>query len=277
MTLILPMIGGGYIPAGGGVVWTDPDLANASYDSISLDVSAQDGGPTDIQFSEDGMKLFMYGIFTDDIFEYNLTTAFNISTASYSQSASAGGVGNTYGMFFRKDGLKVYVVSIEAIIYQYSLSTAWDISTLSYDSISFDAGTQVDQARDVEFKPDGTKMYIPDGTGSDINEYDLSTAWDVSTSSYVQNFSVASQDGTPTGLYFNPTGTKFWTLGYNNQTVFEYGLSTAWDVSSASYSSLSFSVSSQGTINIGFTFAGTGAKMYISSLGTDTVYQYSSA
>jgi hypothetical protein len=258
-----------------GVVWTDPDIANASYDSVSLDVSAQDGGPTDIQFSENGMKLFMYGINSDDIFEYGLTTAFDISTASYSQSAPAGVGGNTYGMFFRGDGLKVYVVNIEAIIYQYSLSTAWDISTLSYDSVAFDASAQVGSLRDMWIKPDGTKMYLIGATGDDINEYDLSTAWNVSTSSYVQNFSVALQDNTPTGLYFNPTGTKFWIFGFTNKTVFEYDLSAAWDVSSASYSSLSFSVSSQSTIGIGFTFAGNGAKMYISSVGTDTIYQYS--
>jgi hypothetical protein len=271
MTLILPMIGGGYIPASGA--WTDPDIANASYDSVSLDVSAQDGVPISIQFSEDGMKLFMYGLVNRDIFEYNLTTAFDISTASYSQSASADVTGGVHGMFFREDGLKVYLVSFPAVVYQYSLSTAWDISTISYDSISFDAGTQVDSARAVAFKTDGTKMYITDANGDDINEYNLSTAWNVSTASHVQ---ASSSNNGNNGLNFNPTGTKFWVIsGNSTPTVFQYGLSTAWDVSSASYSSLSFNVSSQSTSNFSLTFSSSGEKMYVSSFGTDTIYQYS--
>jgi DNA-binding beta-propeller fold protein YncE len=271
---MMRMAAAGVPSGGGGGSWTDPDIANASYDSVSLDVSAQDATPTDIQFSQDGMKMFMYGATADDIFEYDLTIAFNISTASYSQSASAGISGQPFGMFFRADGLKVYVIITAAIIYQYSLSTAWDVSTLSYDNISFDAGTQVDSARDIEFKPDGTKMYISDASNDDIKEYDMSTAWNVSSASYVQNFSVSSQDGNPMGLYFNPTGEKFWMLGFSNSTVFEYELSTAWDLSSASYSNLSFSTSSH-SANAGFTFAGTGEKMYISSLSSDTIYQYS--
>jgi len=44
------------------------------------------------------------------------------------------------------------------------------------------------------FKPDGTKMYVIGFTGDDVNEYDLSTAWDITTASYLQNFSVAAQE-----------------------------------------------------------------------------------
>ena len=65
----------------------------------------------------------------------------------------------------------------------------------------------------VEFKPDGTKMYVTGSTGDDVNEYDLSTPWDVSTASYNQNFSVAAQETTPTAVRFKPDGTKMYVTG----------------------------------------------------------------
>jgi hypothetical protein len=36
-------------------------------------------------------------------------------------------------------------------------------------------------------------------SGDDVNEYDLSTAWDISTASYLQNFSVIAQETSPQG------------------------------------------------------------------------------
>ena len=42
---------------GGGVVWTDPDLTNASYESLSFSVSSQETVPQDVFFKPDKHKL----------------------------------------------------------------------------------------------------------------------------------------------------------------------------------------------------------------------------
>ena len=57
---------------------------------------------------------------------------------------------------------------------------------------------------DISFNNDGT-------TGDDINS--LTTAFDVSTASFNQLFSVAAQDGTPSGMTFNDDGTKMYVTG----------------------------------------------------------------
>ncbi len=43
-------------------------------------------------------------------------------------------------------------------------------------------------------------MYVIGYAGDDVNEYDLSTAWDVTSASYLQNFSVAAQEATPQSI-----------------------------------------------------------------------------
>jgi hypothetical protein len=74
------------------------------------------------------------------------------------------------------------------------------------------------------FKPDGLKMYIVGSTGDDVNEYDLSTAWDISTASYLQNFSVEAQAALPTDLFFKPDGLKMYILDNGGDAVYEYDL-----------------------------------------------------
>jgi hypothetical protein len=78
-------------------------------------------------------------------------------------------------------------------------------------------------------------MYVIGNSGDDVNEYDLSTAWDITTASYLQNFSVATQETNPQGLFFKPDGTKMYVIGSSGDDVNEYDLSTAWDISTASY------------------------------------------
>ena len=254
------------------------DIANASYDSKSFAFGSQDLAGTNIQFTPDGTKMILLGITADDFFEYSLSTAWDISTASYTSNSFnlSSQATNMYGAFFRSDGTKIYVVSTGGVVYQYSMSTAWDITTASYDSASFSVLSQAGSPRDLWFKPDGTKMYVVDAYLDSIYQYTLSTAWDVSSASYDSvSLSVSSQDTTPISIYFKPDGTSFWLQGFENNSVFEYGLTTAWDLSTASYSSISFSTSTQTSFPFGMTFGADGTKMYISDNTGDVIYQYS--
>jgi len=45
-------------------------------------------------------------------------------------------------------------------------------------------------------------MFITGNDGDDVNEYTLATAWDVSTASFVDSFSIASQEIGPTCIAF---------------------------------------------------------------------------
>ena len=268
------------VPAGGGDVWTDPDLANASYDSVSFSVAGQESIPIGLFFKPDGTKMYVSGPISDAIYQYSLSTAFDLSTASYdsvsfsvsSQDLSAAGI------YFKSDGTKMYLVGYTGdSVYQYTLSTAWDLSTSSYDSVSFSVASQAATPFALVFKPDGTKMFVTDGTSDAVKEYSLGTAWDISTSSYQASSSVASQDTNPYGLEFNPDGTKMYIVGITSDTVYEYDLSTSWDITATSYNSVSFSVASQSSLPVSMRFRNDGQKLYVSDVGTDTIYQYSTA
>jgi thioredoxin-related protein len=244
------------------------------YSLGGFDVSAQDTAPYDIFFKPDGTKMYVLGIVGRDVNEYGLSTAWDVSTASYQQNFSAAAQEITaYGLSFKHDGTKMYVVGAEGDdVNEYDLSTAWDVSTATYNQ-NFSVAAQDTSPRAIFFKPDGTKFYILGGSGGDVNEYDLSTAWDVSTSSYVQNFSINAQEIFPYGLSFKPDGLKMYVIGTNGDDVNEYDLSTAWDISTASYLQ-NFSVSGQDGIPHTVFFKGDGTKMYVLGDSSDKIYTY---
>jgi hypothetical protein len=68
----------------------------------------------------------------------------------------------------------------------------------------------------------------------------LTTGFDISTASPSQTFSVSSQAVRPSAVRFNSDGTTMYVLeggtsGAGHNTIYQYTLTTAFDVSTASY------------------------------------------
>jgi DNA-binding beta-propeller fold protein YncE len=253
------------------------NISTASY-VRNFSVAAQETSPQGIFFKPDGTKMYVVGLAGRDVNEYNLSTAWNVSTASYVRNFSVSiQETNPNGVFFKPDGTQMYVVGINRdTVYEYSLSTAWDISTASWNGPEghyFSVSAQEGSPNGIFFKPDGTQMYVVGSTGDDVNEYSLSTAWNVSTASYVRNFSVSAQETSPQGIFFKPDGTQMYVVGSTGDDVNEYSLSTAWDVSTASYVR-NFSLSAQETYPTGIFFKSDGTKMYVVGRSGDDVNEY---
>jgi DNA-binding beta-propeller fold protein YncE len=255
------------------------DVTTASYDNVNFDVYAQATTPVDVRFKPDGTKMYISNLGTDSVYQYSLSTAYDLSTASYDSVSFtvAPQDGNPYGIEFNSSGTKMYVVgNATDTIYQYSLSTAYDLSTASYDSVSLSVSSQDNNPNNIKFSPDGTKMYITGWQNRSVYQYSLSTADDLSTATYdTVSLNVLSQDTSPSAVTFNSSGTKMYIIGRTNKKVYTYTLSTAYDLSTASYDSLPLNVSSQETIPISFTFSSDGTKLYVVGASNDTVYQYS--
>ena len=119
--------------------------------------------------------------------------------------------------------LKAGNVSDDFETYPDAISVTWGVGIAAYLQ-AFSVAGQETSPQGVFFKPDGTKMYVVGRTGDDVNEYDLSTAWNISTASFVQAFSVAGQETSPTGIFFKPDGTKMYVIGSTEDNINEYDL-----------------------------------------------------
>jgi hypothetical protein len=67
-------------------------------------------------------------------------------------------------------------------------------------------------------------MFVMGAVGDDVNEYTLTTGFDVSTASFVGSFDISSQESAPRGLTFSADGTKMFMMGGNEDQVNEYSL-----------------------------------------------------
>jgi sugar lactone lactonase YvrE len=226
-------------------------------------VSSQESAVAGVAFNTDGTKMFICGYNGSEVNEYALSTGFDVSTASYTRNFSVSSQdGFPYGITFNTNGAKMFIVGASGKdVNEYALTTGFDISTASYTQ-NFSVSSQDTSPRDIKFNSDGTKMFIVGKTGSDVNEYTLSTGFDVSTASFVDSFSVSSQDANPHGVAFNSDGTKMFVSGFANDKIYEYSLSTGFDVSTASFVT-SASVSSQDTSPQAIAFSADGTKLFV--------------
>ena len=182
------------------------DISTATFVQ-NFSVLAQEAQPMGMAFNNDGTKMYIIGSSGDDVNEYSLTTGFDVSTATYVQNFSVSSQETIpTGIAFNNDGTKMYILGDAGNdVNEYSLSTAFDVSSASFagNSEIFSVSSQEVYPMGITFNNDGTKMFVIGYSGDDVNEYSLSTAFDVSTASYVQRFAVASQETNPKGMAFN--------------------------------------------------------------------------
>ena len=240
----------------------------------NFSVVAQETAPSGLSFKPDGTKMYVIGLTGDDVNEYDLSTPWDVSSAVYLQLFSvAAQETDPRGMFFKPDGAKMYVVGGDGgDVNEYDLGTPWDISTAVWLQL-FSVAAQEITPQGLFFKPDGTKMYVIGSIGDDVNEYDLSTPWDVSSAVYLQLFSVAAQETDPRGMFFKPDGAKMYVVGGDGGDVNEYDLGTPWDISTAVWLQL-FSVAAQEITPRGIFFKPDGTKMYVLGTAGDNVNEY---
>jgi hypothetical protein len=87
----------------------------------------------------------------------------------------------------------------------------------------------------VAVRANGTELYALDSGGNTVDQYHLSTPYDVTTASHSGSFSVDGQDSTPQGLDISPGGNHLFVTGQDYDKIYQYELSTAGDITSASY------------------------------------------
>ena len=224
-------------------------LNNGDFDITDVDETLDnmetpdDIAPQDIKFNNDGSKLFTAPHGTSVMRQYTLSTPWDVSTgtqsATYSLPNRAGSA--AYGLEFNTDGTLMFTTDANGgntsgpdEIDVYELSTGFDISTASYKT-SLDITNNTKDPKSLVFNPDGTTLFILDGTS--VDEYVFTTAFDITTATYVDTFSTGATN--PHSLAFNTTtGLKLFVLE-NNRNVKQYSLPGKYNLNLPTLSSSS--------------------------------------
>ena len=251
-------------------------LPSYNGDDEKFSVLSQDTEPYGMAFSIDGIKMFVVGDFENDINQYTLSIAFDVSTASHDGNDERFSVSSQdttpRGMAFSNDGTKMFVVGdTNNNINQYALSIPFDISTANFTTA---ISTPDNYPKGMAFSNDGTKMFVVSSVKSAINQYTLSIPFDLFNATLVASpFDISEQDTYPKDMAFSNDGTKMFVVGSRGEAVNEYTLSPAFDVSTANFTTAT-SIASQDGDPAGMAFSNDGAKMFVVGAHGKDVNEY---
>ena len=198
-------------------------------------IGSADSSVRGFTFNNNGTKLYLCGFGDDNIQQFALSTAYAIGTASYEGAYSFSGYGDPYAVRWNNNGTKLFMVdSGDDKIVEYSVENAYDITSGTItENASYLTSSYESAPTDVAFDSDGTKMFTVGNGGDEINEWSLSTGFDLtSTITHLNSQSLGTTN--PTACDFSPDGTKFVFVDYGTDQVQSYNLSTGFDTTTMS-------------------------------------------
>ena len=234
-----------------------------------LNSGETDFGPIDkvhdLEFSNDGLMLFVSrGVNNSDdsrgdkVFRFDLTSPYDVSTCVFASQTPG------LDTDLLQDG-----------------SNAGDP-----DDGTNNNARRKNRLQGFEINDDGTKLfalfhYQDTGTGksSRLLEYQLSTAFDLSTVSLILDAGIdlEVQATNPKGLRFSPDGKRFWVTDHQatatGQDVTQVSLAVAFSTSSFTIDGTASIADSNDQSN-GIAFSAAGLKMYIPHEEDDEIYEY---
>lgn len=208
----------------------------------AANVAATAVTPRAVFFRPEGNVVFVLDGQRQRIQQYSVTSNFTYS--GITSTFVSGNLRSTEAMHFSSDGTKVFVLSTDDNVRQYSLNVAWTANSINIASnIAFSVLTQTNAARSMTFDAAGTKMYIGATTERVVYQYNLSSAWNISTTTY-SNVAFSTQtplaiDGrnvSPAAISFSSDGSNFVALDANSPfPIVKWNVVTPWDLSTAYY------------------------------------------
>ena len=268
------------------ISYTNNLFAAATFEKAKNLGSNSDGNNHDtrayrgITFNSDGTKMYLSLSKTgntadsgvDDIASWNLSTPFDIATASFTGNMegirnkcdqnSNGFLMQPFDFRFNNDGTKMFIAngvnnSNGNDVCQFNLSTPYDISTFTevdendVESNGFEINanyegkpeTDVDDASDgvhgLAFNSDGTKLFLTSNTHhsglSKVYEFDVTTAFELTTASYTnKSYDINANGGLDDtgGLQFSKDGKQMFIVESDDYEIHQWSLSSGFDLSS---------------------------------------------
>ena len=195
--------------------------------------------------------MYITGNQNDKIYEFNLSTGFDISTATFNQDVYLHAIdAEPFGIEWSPDGKKLFIVGTHGNgVDLFNVSTAWDISTLTHSEFYLIGGNP----SGIHISPDGTKMFIAGDNNQLVKSFTLSNAY-----TFTNTSSTSTTDSRAFRMFIDDAGTRKYEgiIDANKTTLNGAITATATSIIVAAASNLT---GTSGTIVIGserITFTG---------------------
>lgn len=215
---------------------TKPDSVKV-LDIKSLNQSASEG----LTFSNNQRNMYMVSFTLGTIHNYKLNNIEKVSSAQRIRNTNIKWQDSrARDIYVKEDGTKLYLIGQECnTVFEYDRNPETGALKLRAKKEVKSNGVKHES---VIFNPKGTMMFVTDGRNRRIAAYTLSTAFDVKTASKdaIATYTVSSDiTSYLEDIKFSNDGKKLFVLqtsgGINNSGIYEYTLSTPFDLTTVSY------------------------------------------
>jgi len=242
------------------------DITSSQF-AFDTSINTQDSNPNGIAWNDDGSRLYEVGSGSDNIYQFTVSTPYDINSASFDTSINTQDAG-PQGIAWNDDGSRLYEVGNSSEkVYQYTVSTPYDINSASFStdiSPQFGGGPT-----GIAWNNDGSRLYLVGFDDDDIYQYTVSTPFDIASASFSTN--ISAQDSNPSGIEWNDDGSRLYEVGRGSDNIYQYTVSTPFDISTASFST---SINTQDSNPTGIAWNNNGSRLYEVGSGSDNIYQF---
>ena len=250
-----------------------------SYTNYSLDISNESANSRATHWKTDGSEIYVIGRATNNVVSYSVPEPWDLSGAIFkddfdlsNELGSTHQGSNAHGLQFRDDGQKMWVFN-RTEIWGYTLSEPWNI-TSSEKAYYKDLSDFVQRGHDIDFHPDGTRIYIDDRNAKAVHEATLYTPWDVTSLEWVYSLDISDQEQAVRGIEIIANGTIMLLLDTDRKELLQYQLSEPWNLKTATYHS-AFDLSRQSSNPRGLSVHPDMNSFYITCNDNREIFQYS--
>ena len=206
---------------------------------------SRETAPRGIYFSPWGDRMYIVGSGYIRIHQYNLSTPWNLNTASYAGFASILYYGRD--LWFSDDGMRFIIIN-SGRIYIHELAEAWEIKTINsrwtyiFRNVNpTDVGLYTEG---IDFSPDGRYMFVLNNSKRNVVRLEMAQNWNINTmflpSSNINGTLSLPSTVLPIGMAFSRDGRNLYMVGHTTSgaenttsTIFHYTLAQEWEIRTA--------------------------------------------
>lgn len=233
-----------------GTAW---NLSSTSLNQTT-EITAQyeDTNAKYITFEDNGSKMYLSGlniaegVYRSTVIEFDLGTPFDITTKSkngfyvLSVKEIFGGREEEEKVrkVFFKDKNTFFVSGFNGDLYEYSLYEDWNIEsgnfnqqfTVDPENSGWSPEYVSGRVSGSFMRDDGKKFFITNKDSGVVTQYDLETAWDISTATKKGRMSAQGRETDLQAVYIRNDGKRMYLVGGTNDRLLEYELGNPWDL-----------------------------------------------
>lgn len=202
-----------------------PDITNATHTTFTS-LSAHIANPWGHYFHPSGTRLFVTSKNNTSVFEFSLSTAWDISTISSTPTTTMTGIADIEDIAFSRDGSIMFLTlgGITTRLARYVLPSPWTIQT-GLTPTTQTLTPSIPGFTAVSYSFDGLTYFVSGTSNDDITRFTVSNAYDIGGSSQ-ETVSVLAQQSVPLGLVISELGDRIFVAGRGPDAVTQYDLPT---------------------------------------------------